>query len=84
MGVVLHDIRLGPNDFTLVAGSPVTTPLRTLIDLSLAAGGDNDSAQWAHRVVDARPELVAPARSHIESQNRVPGKRAALALLRIE
>jgi hypothetical protein len=81
-GVVLHDTRLGTNDFTIVAGAPVTTPLRTLIDLSLAAGGDSDSARWVYRVAADRPDLVAPARSHIESRHRVPGKRAALALLR--
>jgi very-short-patch-repair endonuclease len=42
--VVHHDI-LGPDDTTLVAGLPITTPLRTVLDLLI--GADTATAVWA-------------------------------------
>lgn len=80
-GVTLHDGLLAPDEFAPVGGIAVTTPLRTLIDLALAASSDRTTAGWARIYAAYREELVIPAIAHLEARQRLPRKRAALVLL---
>ncbi|MGP6171102.1 hypothetical protein ACTU6V_07815 [Microbacterium sp. A204] len=81
-GVVLHDVLLDTDDFEVVGGAPVTTVLRTLTDLALAASSDEAAAHWMRCLADSRHDLVARAIAHVESRPRLPGKHAALSALR--
>lgn len=80
-GVVVHDRRLGDHDVQFISGAPVTTRLRTLIDLVLAAGRDPEAAEWMRRLARTHPGLVPQVREVIEARQRMPGRRAALTAL---
>lgn len=77
--VVLHDRQLEAGDIEVVSGVPVTTRVRTLVDLIVTAGDDPESALWMRRLAAASPELVEKVRVIIQERTRMPGKRAALA-----
>jgi hypothetical protein len=77
--VVLHERAIAAIDVELIGGVPVTTLLRTLTDLVLAAGDDPRTAEWMRRLAAAASDLVPTVRQAIESRTRMPGKRAALA-----
>jgi len=81
-GVMLHESRLDDDDFTLVAGAAVTTPLRTMIDLALRADTDEAAAIWLPRLASSEPEIVPDAIARLESRPRLPGKRAAMTALK--
>jgi hypothetical protein len=76
---VLHERAIAAIDVELIGGVPVTTLLRTLTDLVLAAGDDPRTAEWMRRLAAAASDLVPTVRQAIESRTRMPGKRAALA-----
>src|SRR5690606_19377031 len=77
-GVVLHDVLLDADDIEIVGRTPVTTALRTLTDLALAARSDDAAAHWMRCLADSRRDLLAHAIAHVESRPRLPGKLAAL------
>ena len=79
--LVLHDVRRADADLLVIAGMPVTTLPRTLRDLAFLAVRDAECARWVHRVVSQAPGIVADVRRSIADQPRLPGKRAALAML---
>lgn len=76
--VVVHEARLAAEDVQLISGTAVTTPLRTMIDLVLAADRDAECAMWMRRFARAEPQLLSHVREHLERRQRLPGKRAAL------
>ena len=76
---VLHEVLLGPADRVLVGTVPVTSPLRTAVDVALHVRTEDAVPALrrlaAHPVLDCRLELVRRA---LEAGRRVPGKAAAL------
>lgn len=79
--VMLHDVRLPDADTELIAGVRVTTPVRTMVDLALHRDTHADYAPWLRAMAMADAALVAAAHAAITARVRMPGKRAALAVL---
>lgn len=79
--IVFHDRALPPEDVVLVAGVPVTTPLRTLLDLVLGTARHPAHAVWAEALAHVSPELVTSAAEVLRIRERTPGRRGALTLL---
>lgn len=79
---VMHEVALGPMDVASVGGVPVTTPLRTALDVALHIAGREGAGIL--RRMSAEPslgcslDLVSAA---LEAGQRVPGKQRALELL---
>ncbi|MCC3293262.1 hypothetical protein LJ756_01350 [Arthrobacter sp. zg-Y411] len=76
---VLHEVLLGPADRVLVGTVPVTSPLRTAVDIALHARTVDAVPALrrlaAHPALGCRLELVRRA---LDAGRRVPGKAAAL------
>lgn len=79
--LVLHDTTVPPEELTSIAGVPVTTARRTLLDLVLGIPRYPDHRLWALALADVAPSTVTEAHDALLLRTRVPGKRAALALL---
>lgn len=77
---VYHDVRLPPDDVSMIAGVPVSTPARTLVDLARSAEDDDLSAAraWACR----EPFVRADAETWLERHPRYPYARRAARVLR--
>ncbi len=78
----MHQVALGPFDVNLVGGVPVTTPLRTALDI--AVHGPESTAVDILAALDAAPGLECPLRlveAALAGTRRVPGKARALARL---
>ncbi|WP_051476848.1 hypothetical protein [Arthrobacter sp. Br18] len=80
---VLHQASLGPFDINLIAGIPVTTPLRTALDIAIH-GEDGSAVEILREIassgtLDCRLRLVEAA---LTTTRRVPGRTKALARLR--
>ena len=75
---MVHEGRLPPTDVILVADVPVTSQLRTLIDLLLFADRYSECHTWMGIFAAAAPELLAPAQEQLSNRPRLPGRRAAL------
>lgn len=74
-GVVVHDVRIPPGDVVTIAGIRVTTPERTLVDLSRSLDADDlaDALRWARAAPDVRDD----ARAWLARHPRFPyGRRA--------
>lgn len=76
---VYHDVRLAPDDVSTIAGVPVSTPARTLVDLARSADdGDLAAARaWAQR----EPSVRADAEAWLEWHPRYPYARRAARVL---
>jgi hypothetical protein len=78
----MHQVALGPFDVNLVAGIPVTTPLRTALDIAIH--GEDGSAEEilcaiaSSDSLDCRLRLVETA---LTTTRRVPGRTRALKRL---
>lgn len=79
--VVVHEGQVPSDDLVLIARLPVTTPLRTLTDLVLAAGRNRDCATWMRSMAAAYPTLVPRVQTLLAARSRMPGKRSALAIV---
>ena len=75
-----RDLRVDPADLQLVFGVLVTTPERTLADLSRV--DEERYAAAALSMADADPRLPARTVDWLESRGPLPNKRAALIGLR--
>ncbi len=79
----MHQVALGPFDVNLVGGVPVTTPMRTALDLAIHGAEptavDILSALASAAGLDCSLRLVEAA---LSSTRRVPGKTRALERLR--
>lgn len=75
----MHQVTLGPYDVNLVGGVPVTTPLRTALDI--AVHGQDPWAGEALKRISADAALdcsLALVITALQSTRRVPGKGRAL------
>lgn len=80
--VVVHQSRLPASDISFHGTSAVTTPLRTLTDLVLAAARDPEALRWARLLaLHAPSSLLDDVRTALEGRERAPGKRRALVLV---
>lgn len=79
--VIVHEGQLPPNDLVFIAAVPVTTPLRTLTDLVLTAGRHDECALWMRAMAQAHPVLIRQVETLLTARSRMPGKRAALAMI---
>lgn len=79
---VMHEVVLGPLDVVSIGGVPVTTPLRTAMDVALHGAGAESADILRRMSTDAALgcslELVQAA---LEAGQRVPGKQRALQRL---
>jgi hypothetical protein len=76
----IHEVSLGPLDTTTVAGVPVTTALRTALDIALHA--PEEEAVPALLALAADAALGCPPdyiRQVLLARIRLPGRRQALA-----
>jgi len=79
----MHQVSLGPFDVNLVGGVPVTTPLRTALDI--AVHGEDRDAVAILRAIGRDRELDCPLRlveAALLNASRVPGKTRALSRVR--
>ena len=79
--VVFHDTALGPTDVVLIGGVAVTSPVRTVVDLTLGVARHDGYAPWARALCRLLPDLGPQAAELLRHRKRIPGRRAALALL---
>lgn len=77
--LVYRDLAVHPDDLESIGGVWVTTPLRTLIDVSRI--DDASHARAARMLAESDRDLAAEAIARLGS-GALPHKRAALALLR--
>lgn len=78
-GCTLHEVKLSRFDVAVIGTMPVTTPLRTAVDLAIHVPAVD--ALPALRVLAADPALNCPLgliRQALQSCQRVPHKQAAL------
>ncbi len=79
--VIVHEGQVPADDLMLVAIMPVTTPLRTLTDLVLTSSRYGECATWMRTMAAACPSLVPLVQTLLAARSRMPGKRAALAVV---
>lgn len=79
--VILHDTALAAGEFVILAGTPVMTPRRTMIDLALGLHRDESLRRWMLLLAEVDPRLVEDAAAALDTMIRVPGKRAGRAAL---
>ncbi|MDQ6752608.1 MAG: hypothetical protein M3017_04135 [Actinomycetota bacterium] len=82
-GCILHEVSLGRFDAVSLAGTPVTTPLRTAVDLALHL--DAESCLPALRAISRDASLGCPLgliRQALKAGHRIPHKGAALERIR--
>lgn len=80
---VMHQVTLGPCDLRTIGGVPVTSPLRTALDIAIH-GSDAVAVDTLRRIA-AAPALRCPLHLvalSLENSSRVPGKARALTRLR--
>jgi len=77
--LVYRDLAVPPGDLQLVGGVRVTSPVRTLIDLSRVDDGDH--ARAARLMATTHAETVGEAIASLDA-GALPHKRRALAFLR--
>lgn len=80
--LVYRDLAVDPADLVRIGGVWVTTPTRTLADLSRV--DDPDHARAARLLAGAHPGLRADAIVWLQGRMKLPHKRAALEALRRE
>ncbi|WP_434612303.1 hypothetical protein [Arthrobacter sp. A5] len=83
-GCILHEAKLSRFDVATIGTMPVTTPLRTAVDLALQV--QTDDALQALRAMAADPLLNCPlglVRQALEARGRVPHKHTALERIRL-
>lgn len=77
---VYRDLQVDDNDLQPIGGVRVTSPVRTLADLSRIP--DDEYAAAARLMADLTPELTLDAVAWLEGHGALPHKRSALAFLR--
>lgn len=78
--IVYRDLRVAEDDLRTIGGVRVTSPIRTLADLSRVP--DDEHTRAAVLLADGAPDLPLEAVYWLETHGPLPHKRAALAFLR--
>lgn len=79
--LIFHDTMLPAVDVAVVGGIPVTTPARTMLDLSTTLHRDPRVLTWMSRLDAACPGSTEAAATALRARQRVPGSRVGLAAL---
>lgn len=79
--VVVHESWLPPEDVVMVAQVPVTSRVRTLTDLVLGVERYPEYRVWIDLVAREMPILLQQVYERLSGRQRLPGRRAALALV---
>jgi hypothetical protein len=79
--LVFHDTVLPASALMTLAGVPVTTPRRTMLDLATTLHRDPRVLWWMDRLALACPGTPDAAAEALRAMRRVPGSRAGLAAL---
>jgi len=79
--LVFHDTMVPASDVALIGGVPVTSPIRTMLDLATTLHRDARVLPWMNALAAALPETPAGAAAALRELHRVPGSRAGLAAL---
>lgn len=79
--IVVHESQVPAEDLISFDRVWATSAQRTLLDLALGASRHPDYLPWGLALQQARPTLVPVVRKMLDDRERIPGKRAACALL---
>ncbi|PRB13430.1 type IV toxin-antitoxin system AbiEi family antitoxin [Microbacterium sp. MYb62] len=79
--LVFHDTVVPPSDVLLIGGIPVSTPVRTMLDLATAVHRDPRVLTWMDRLAEVFPDAPEAAGETLRGMSRVPGSRAGTAVL---
>lgn len=79
--LVYHDTPLPHEDVESIGGVPVSTAARTLFDLAVGLHRDPTLMPWIRGFADVAPALVPVVIRRLLDTRRLPGSRAALAVL---
>ncbi|KJL19580.1 hypothetical protein RN51_02918 [Microbacterium oxydans] len=79
--LVFHDTVVPASDLGLIGGVPVTTPVRTMLDLATAVHRDPRVLTWMDRLALVFPDASEAAADSLRRMSRVPGSRAGRAVL---
>jgi hypothetical protein len=79
--LVFHDTLLAASDLCEIGGIAVSTPARTLLDLSTALHRDPRVLTWMERLAHVFPGLASETAALLRGLQRVPGSRTGLAAL---
>lgn len=79
--LVFHDTVLPLSDLWTIGGVPVSTPVRTMVDLATTLHRDPRVLLWMDRLALAVPGTPESAIAALRDLRRVPGSRAGLAAL---
>jgi hypothetical protein len=79
--LVFHDTLLAASDLHLIGGIPVSTPVRTMLDLATGLHRDPRMLPWMNLLADLDPQLASEAATRLGGMRRVPGSRVGTAAL---
>jgi hypothetical protein len=79
--LVFHDTVIPASDVQVIGGIPVSTPVRTMLDLATTLHRDPRVLTWMNRLAIVCPETPEAARTALRGLRRVPGSRAGAAVL---
>lgn len=79
--LVFHDTRVDASEVVPVGGVPVTTPVRTMVDLATSLHRDPRMLTWMAALALACPGVIQDAIRFLRGRRRVPGSRVAIAAL---
>lgn len=79
--LVFHDTVLPEYDVVQIGGVPVSTPVRTMVDLATTLHRDPRMLPWMEALAVAQPAVTDGALVTLRRLNRVPGSRAGQAAL---
>lgn len=76
IGVTVRTARLHPREVETMGGAPVTSPLRTAVDL-LRFAPDDIAAHWLHGLIHSGHVTESSIRRRLHRMERYPGAGAA-------
>lgn len=79
--LVFHDTMVPEDDVRTIGGVPVTMPTRTMLDLATTFHRDPRVLPWMELLAVAIPGAAEAAVARLQDRQRMPGRRAGLALL---
>ena len=79
--LVFHDTMVTADDVRMIGGIPVTVPGRTMLDLATRFHRDPRVLPWMEQLAGVIPGAAEDAAARLQDRQRMPGRRAGLALL---
>lgn len=79
--LVFHDTAVPADDVMEIGGVAVTSPVRTMLDLTTTLHRDPRVLPWMVHLAVEFPDTVQTAAGRLRALQRMPGRRAGLAAL---